>query len=388
MLTFRNGRFRLMQITDIQDTQFISEDTVDFIRAALEKEKPDLVVLTGDQIKSYGFSIALGSKEKNIEKAIRNILALFEEKEIPFTFLYGNHDVPKKSGDYDFQTDIYESSPCCVNKEAFAQYKRTDSVCIPIYSEDREKMLLALYMIDNCSKLPGGGNGVHPDQMDWMDETDSAISAMNNGEKVPSLVFQHIPVYEMYELLDEVPKGTDGAIEGNRRKRGHFYKITDEMKLRGEFMGECVSCPGTPSEQFERWVKMGNIVGAYFGHDHNNCFTGNLRGISLGYTSGAGFNAYGPDLKRGVRIFDFDENSQGFETRMVFYKDILGNKVHNEIKRYIYNNAPSSFSAAKPLIYKGAACVAGVSALIAGAVIHKKSRRSRLSYRKNEMQRR
>ena len=375
MLKFNTGKFKLMQITDIQDTQFTSKDTIDFISAALEKEKPDLVVFTGDQVKSYGFSMVLGSKKENIKKTIRNILAPLEEKNVPFTYTYGNHDVPKKTGDYDYQTDIYESSPCCINGEAFARYKRTDTVCIPVYSEDGKTPVTALYMIDNCGKLPGGGNGVHPDQMDWMDSTSDALAKINGGKKVPSLVFQHIPVYEMYEMLDEVTEDTEGAIEGNCRKRGHFYKVTDEMKARGEFMGESIACPGTPSEQFDRWLKMGNIMGAYFGHDHNNCFTGNVRGINLGYTPGAGFNVYGPDVNRGVRLFEFDENEEGYETRVLFYKDILGTKVHNEVKRYIYNRAPSSVTAAKPLIYKGVAGLVGINALIVGTAVYKKGRK-------------
>lgn len=372
MLKYNGGKFRLMQITDIQDTQFTSKDTISFISAALDREKPDLVVFTGDQVKSYGISLAIGSKNNNIKKTILNILSPLEERGIPFTFVYGNHDIPKKTGDYDFQTDIYENSPSCVNKEAFSRCNRTDCICIPVYSDDGSKPLIALYMIDNVHKLPGGYNGANPAQLDWMDETDAAFSKINSGEKVPSLVFQHIPIYEMYELLEEVPKGTAGAVEGNNTKPGHFYKITDEMKSRGEFMGESIACPGTPNEQFERWIKMGNVMGAYFGHDHNNCFTGNLRGINLGYSSGAGFNVYGPDLNRGVRIFDFDINKQGYETRMVFYKDILGNKVQNELKRQIYNFAPSSIDVAKPLIYKGVACIAGFSAVIAASEICRK----------------
>ena len=371
MLKYNNGKFRIMQITDIQDTQFTSRDTIDFISAALEKEKPDLAVLTGDQVKSYGVSMFLGSREENIGKTIRNILKPLEEKGVPFTYVYGNHDVPKKTGNYDSQTDIYESSPCCVNKESFARLGRTDSLCIPVYSEDGSKPLLALYLIDNCGKLPTGGNGVPPEQMDWMDATNDALAETNGGEKVPGLIFQHIPVYEMYEILEEVSPNDEEAIEGNCTKRGHYYRATAEMKARGEFMGESIACPGTITEQFDRWVKMGSILGAYFGHDHNNCFTGNVRGIDLGYTPGAGFNVYGPDLRRGVRIFEFDENKPGYETYMVFYKDILGNKVHNEVKRYIYNHAPSSVDAAKPLIYKGVAGLAGSAALITASAILK-----------------
>ena len=43
-LKFNNGKFRIMQIADTQDTSWTSPDTVNFIRCALEKAKPDLVV--------------------------------------------------------------------------------------------------------------------------------------------------------------------------------------------------------------------------------------------------------------------------------------------------------------------------------------------------------
>ena len=51
-----DGKFKIMQITDIQEIPDVSPDTIKLINAALEEEKPDLVVLTGDQIKGYGVS--------------------------------------------------------------------------------------------------------------------------------------------------------------------------------------------------------------------------------------------------------------------------------------------------------------------------------------------
>lgn len=44
-------------------------------------------------------------------------------------------------------------------------------------------------------------------------KTSDALKAENGGEPMPSLLFQHIPVPEIYELLKEVPKGTDGAVK-------------------------------------------------------------------------------------------------------------------------------------------------------------------------------
>ena len=72
MLKFNgNGKFRIMQISDIQDTQFTSKNTIEFIAAALDREKPDLVVFSGDQVKGYGTFMLLGSSDKNTESPSR-----------------------------------------------------------------------------------------------------------------------------------------------------------------------------------------------------------------------------------------------------------------------------------------------------------------------------
>lgn len=372
MLKFKDSKFKIMQIADTQDTQFTSKDTLNFMGAALDAEKPDLVVFTGDQIKNYGVTLFIGDRDKNIEKTIKNLLAPLEERGVSFTFTYGNHDVPKSTGDYDFQTNIYESSPCCVNKYALARFNKTDVMCLPIQGENSEESKFALYLIDNCSKQADGGHGVNEEQMQAMEEMNVLLNSTSRANFVPAIVFQHVPVSEMYDILKETTKDAQGALEGNVTKRGHYYTVTDEMKARGEFMLESVACPSKPNPQFEHWVSLGNIRGAYFGHDHNNCFTGTLNGIHLGYTPGAGFNVYGPDLNRGVRIFEIDENTQEYTTRVVFYKDLLGDKVENEVKRIIYKYAPSSVDEAKPYVIKGAALLGAVT--LAGVMIKRREK--------------
>ena len=47
----KNGKFKIMQITDIQEIYNVSPDTLKLLENAVEKEKPDLVIYTGDQIK-------------------------------------------------------------------------------------------------------------------------------------------------------------------------------------------------------------------------------------------------------------------------------------------------------------------------------------------------
>ena len=43
-----NGKFKIMQINDTQDTDKMNKRTEDFIRKAVAQEKPDLVVIPGD----------------------------------------------------------------------------------------------------------------------------------------------------------------------------------------------------------------------------------------------------------------------------------------------------------------------------------------------------
>ena len=60
-----DGKFKIMQITDIQEIPKVSPDTLKLINAALESEKPDLAVFTGDQIKGYGVSYKGRGCERN-----------------------------------------------------------------------------------------------------------------------------------------------------------------------------------------------------------------------------------------------------------------------------------------------------------------------------------
>ena len=91
-LKFNNGKFRIMQIADVQDTQRTSDATVRFIREALKKAKPDLVVFTGDQVKGYGFNLMGGDNKKKVTECINKFLTPLDETGIPFTFVFGNHD--------------------------------------------------------------------------------------------------------------------------------------------------------------------------------------------------------------------------------------------------------------------------------------------------------
>ncbi len=89
-----NGKFKIMQITDIQEIPRISPDTIALIDRAVEEEKPDLVVLTGDQIKGYGMSYGKKgvSAKQEVFDVVSKLLEPITKRGIPYAVTFGNHD--------------------------------------------------------------------------------------------------------------------------------------------------------------------------------------------------------------------------------------------------------------------------------------------------------
>ena len=140
-MKFNKGKkFKIMQITDIQEIPAVSPDTIALLEAAIETEKPDLVVYTGDQIKGYG--VTYRGKGKELENAvaatIKKLLEPVTKRGIPFAVTFGNHDRQVGISNKDQFEHIYKSLPNCIGEQA----KGIDgggTCCIPIQSSDGSK---------------------------------------------------------------------------------------------------------------------------------------------------------------------------------------------------------------------------------------------------------
>ena len=131
-------------------------------------------------------------------------------------------------------------------------------------------------------------------------------------------------------------------------------------------MGESPAAPYTNSGEIDAFLEKGEMLGLYVGHDHNNSFVSNYKGIDLGYTQGAGFNVYGPGFRRGVRIFDVEENGR-YETKTVTFGELCGTEVENKPKFALYSYAPTSVDQVVTAVKEAAVAagtVAGVAAII------------------------
>lgn len=332
-LKFRNKQFKIMQVADTQEGRNVSPDTLNLLNAAIEKEQPDLVVYSGDQI----WNIASFKGDK---KLVREVLFKLTEpahsRNIPFTICFGNHDRQVGVSNEE-QFEIYKTIPCFVGESAEG-IDGAGNHALEIADDDEIKFLL--YCIDSQTSLKIGYDHVHENQIEWYRKTRDEYKE-KCGKYIPSIVIQHIPVPEVIELLKEVKKGTKGAVQGFRNHAGKWY-ILDETKVNKEgFMKESPADPMENGGQFDAMAEKGDVKGIYFGHDHINSFNGKVRGIDVGYTQGAGFHVYGPGLDRGVRMINLNTDGT-FETYDLRYRNLVGNKVKEKFLFNLYRLMPTN----------------------------------------------
>lgn len=354
MLKFKNDSFKIMQIADTQEGRKVSPDTLDLINNALNREKPDLVVYSGDQI--WGKHAFRGDKN-----AVKNTLDVLtkpvRDRGIDFTVCFGNHDRQVGLTNQE-QFDIYKSFDHFVGENT----EGIDGVANHILEIwDNDNLEYLLYLIDSHSSLKVGYDNVHENQIEWYRKSRDEYEK-KYGRLIPSIVIQHIPLCEVFELLTQVKKNTKKAVRGFRTHDNEFFILNKDKVNPEGFMKESPADPQENSGEFDAFKEKGEVLGVYFGHDHNNSFNGKVDGIDLGYTQGAGFHVYGPGKDRGVRIIELKKGGK-FKTYDLRFRDIVGNKVKEPLKYAFYQIMPTNTFDALTRLTKFFA-VLGVAAII------------------------
>ena len=339
----KNGKFTILQVSDAQDMHIPRKAMFKMLNKIYDRVNPDLIVLTGDNILGNHVNDALIGNRKNVKtkegtlkrvkKALGFLLDPIEERKIPFAFIYGNHD-DKNCLTKDEQAAVYKEYNCCIPYNESDKTIDCDTYNVPVYSADGEKIKYNIWMMDSAGADDEGNNSfeyVKKEALDWYCKKSDKLEK-ENGSKVMSLMFQHIPVPQTKEFFIECGKEDKGAVKG---PDGKFFKLDNE-KASGfafEYAETCEKDFG----QLEALKKQKDVCALVFGHDHLNSFTGELNGINIIQTSGASFRSYGNMISRGVRVFTIDESdTSSFETYTLGYFDIFGKKF-SSVMRYIMN---------------------------------------------------
>lgn len=310
-LKFNNGKFRIMSLGDLhekihaddRDARKRTEDMHNLIKMSILAFKPDLVVLLGDTLCERDESEGFEDYKNGLKRILKPIL----DAGIPFCYVLGNHEHDNKQE--EFIVNAYSQIPNMIGINDTTAPRGNFNCNILVRNSDDTDDILNLWFIDsnNCcdDRNVSHYDWVHEDQIKWYEEKAEAIKKAHGGKTIPAILFQHIPVYEEYELLREAkPIEYPVAVKGTDKFDDKMYVLKDGVD---GYLGEGPCCPSYNGGQFNSWKKTGDVVAAFFGHDHTNDFTGYVDGIMLGQNKTSGFCCYTDGARSAVRITTVDE---------------------------------------------------------------------------------
>jgi hypothetical protein len=293
-LKFRpDGYFKIVQFTDIQDGPDTDQRTIDLMNKILDCEKPDLVLLTGDNIDGRCKS------SYAVKRAIYNIAQPMEKKKIPWAVVFGNHDDEHGQMTKKGMMKLYMSYPYNISSIGPKTVEGIGNYNILINNSKNDNPAFNIYMLDSGkygSSTIGGYDWIKFSQIQWYRKTAESLKEKSHSP-IPSLMFFHIPIPE-------------------------FKEVWNNSKASGS-RNENESCSYVNSGLFASLLEIGDVKGVFVGHDHTNDYIGELYGIKLGYSRNIGYSTYGKDgFSRGGRVFLINENEPGlFKTWMRLASD-------------------------------------------------------------------
>ena len=329
------GNFRILQLADCQDGMLPRYGMIEFIKTALEKYKPDLVVFTGDNIGAVDTKLAA---KMGIEAIVEPVAAAG----VPFTFTFGNHDAENVSKDYQY--GIYTSFSNCYAYDAVPDMYGMGTHNLPIYASDGSKIAFNLWIFDSNMYAGDGYDHIHEDQLQWYVDASNVLKAQNGGEPVPSLAFQHIVPNEALDYVIETETADPNGYTTTNEETGetHHYALNPEYAEKGSVLMER-PCPGaTDSMQMELFAQQGDVLGVFVGHDHINDYIINTtlknakgESIDIVNTTGATFSSYGNEQERGCRIIDISEkDTWTYKTQSLTFFDVMGDTEETRMMSY------------------------------------------------------
>ncbi len=272
-IKYNNKKLKICQLTDIHleadgDLEKY-EKTLNLLCEILDNVKPDLVTITGDL--SWGQKTAEG---------ISALAKIFEDREIPWAPVLGNHD--GNACDSEIKTREDFAKLLLGYQHSFFEIGEDNVDGNGNYTVEVEnsqgKVDWVLYMLDSHQ------GDFYPSQLDWYRQKSSEYPKEHK-----ELAFFHVPIPEYWEVWNfEYCKGVN-----NER--------------------ECVTHYN--DGLFSAFVRTGAMKGIFVGHDHINDYEGSLHDIRLCYGRATGYQCYGLEgFALGARIIELDENKEDFET--------------------------------------------------------------------------
>ena len=241
--------FKIMQLADVQvSTVKECDDAFAEIEKLVAREKPNLIVSTGDNI-----YIPKG------KKILEAFISHMESLETPWATVFGNHDQAWISK--NFMAKRFMKAEHCLFLKGESNIHGVGNYVINLKSANN--IVYSLFMIDSNMYAAGGGyTGIRPNQIKWYERAVNKLTELNNNQVVPSLAFFHIPLHEFADAKASLDAGESTG----------FAIFNEEVGAAKKNTGF-----------FNKALELNSTKAIICGHDHKNNCDINYKGIHLVY---------------------------------------------------------------------------------------------------------
>ena len=296
--------FKVMHLTDIHIgggfmSKTVDEKALNAVAAMVTKEKPDLVIVTGD----IAFPVPYAAGTFNNHSGAKTFANLMESLGVYWDVTFGNHDAEAYSYfDREAMAEFYENEEYkyCLFQAGPEEVDGYGNHVIEVKNSDgiiTQALVLIdsqAYVKDNIiESIKGTYDNIHPNQVQWYEGEINRMNGENKkvdkkAEAVKSLAFFHIPLVEM--------------LDGWNEFKENGYKDTENVKFLDGIMGEggkVVYCGLGEDDLFEKMLELGSTKAMFNGHDHLNSTTFEYKGIKFSYGYSIDYFAYSDIDKLG-----------------------------------------------------------------------------------------
>ncbi len=311
-----DGDFKVMHLTDIHIgggflSKTVDEKALNAIATMVTKEKPDLVIATGD----IAFPVPYSAGTFNNYSGAKAFANLMESLGVYWTVTFGNHDsecysyfdresVAKIYSNEEFTHCLFQSGPEDV--DGYGNHVIEVKNSKGIITQAMVLIDSQAYVKDNLiDSIKGNYDNIHPNQVEWYEteikrmnaENSEAIKAIQGDSNgglfkqygtVKSLAFFHIPLVEMNDAWTEFQENN--------------FKDTEDFKYIEGIIGEGgrrVYCGLGEDDLFEKMLELGSTKAIFNGHDHINNTTFEYKGVQFSYGYSIDYFAYSGIDKQG-----------------------------------------------------------------------------------------
>lgn len=250
--------FVILNLADVQmadlENFFDKEIMHKEISYLVEKVKPDLITLTGDQTWSNENLICL-----------KSLISWLDGYKIPYAPVFGNHDYGNAKNSavasVNYCCDLYEKGKYSLFKRGPSNLGSLGNYVVNIM--EGEKIYKTLYMIDS-----GYEDKISDEQIAWVRWNAEGIRAANGGEYVDGMCFMHKPLPQYAEA--------------------YYKRNTTEVEIVGESPIVSYSLYGSSENGFFEMAKSVGVKDVVCGHQHGNRFTLKYQGVRLTFATKTG----------------------------------------------------------------------------------------------------